>query len=98
MTVPAIPRRCAMDVSPHGRVLAAAVVQHDNRSGRDVVDVVADSPRGRAGRTVQNRERPARHPEPVIERLDVQALTGDAQPVQRVADGGRVEFRRALNI
>ena len=86
------------DVAPHGRILAAAVVQHHHAARQHIVDVIAD----RAGRvargTVENRERAAGQPEAGIERLDVQALAGDAEPIERVADRRRVELRGTIQI
>jgi len=41
-------RHPGQDVTPHGRVLTAAVVEHDDAARLDLVDVVADRP-GRGG-------------------------------------------------
>ena len=81
------------NVAPDGRVLAAAVVQHDNVPGRHIVDVVAHRPGGISRRPVKNREGAARQAELRVQWLDVEALPRDAQPIQRVADRSGVELR-----
>jgi hypothetical protein len=66
------------DVAPHGRILAAAVVEHDHATRFDVIDVVTNGPRWLAGWPVENRERPPGQSEAWIERLDVEARTMSA--------------------
>ena len=67
------------DVAPHGHRVAAAVVEHDDGTGRDVVNEVADGARRVRGRTVQDREGAPGHAEARIAWLDAVALPGDVK-------------------
>ena len=83
------------NIAPYGGVLPTAVVQHHDAPRGHIVDVVTDRAWRLAGGSVQNRERASGEPEGVVERLDVQTLTGDTQTIERVAERGGVELRRA---
>jgi hypothetical protein len=86
------------DVAPDRGILAATVVQDHDMSRRHLVDVVADGPGRRGRRSIEDRVRAPRQPERVVERLEAEALTGDAQAVEGVAERCRVERRRALQV
>jgi hypothetical protein len=79
------------DIAPHSRVLPAAVVQHHDAPRPHIIDVIANRAGRTACRAVEDRECAAGKPEARIERLDVQALPGDAESIERIADRGRVE-------
>lgn len=78
-------------VAPHRDVAPSLVVDDDDGAGRHVVDVVANTPPGRAARPHPKRERRAGHTSAREERSDAQALPGNTKPVESVADGGRRE-------
>jgi ABC-type hemin transport system ATPase subunit len=82
------------NVAPHRRILASAVVQYHDAPGPHIVDVVADRAGRVAGGPVEDRERAPGQPEARVERLDVEALAGDAEPIERIADRRRVELGR----
>ena len=94
----ALVRDPRQDVAPHGRILAAAVVQHHHAPRPHIVDVVTNRAGGIARGAIQDREGAAGQAEAWIERLDVQALPGDAESIERVADRRRIELRGALHI
>src|SRR5690606_20122789 len=86
-------------VSPDRRVLAAAGIEHHDGAGLEVVDVIAHvAGSGPVERLVADRVGASGHTERVIARLDSEALTGDPEPVERIADRRRVELRGAFGV
>src|SRR5581483_2420316 len=82
----------SQDVSPNGGVFTAAVVEHDDVSGRNIIDVIADRTGRFAGRAIENCESAARQAKAVIQRLNSQALAGDAEPVHGIAERRGIEL------
>ena len=74
------------DVAPDGRILAAAVVEHHDVTGRDIVYVIAHGAGRLARWPVENGERAAGQAHAVIERFDAEALAGDAEAIHGVAE------------
>ena len=86
------------DVPPHGGVEASAVVDDDHAAGRDLVDIVADAlalVTGGHG-LVANGVGAAAQGEVAVDGPDAEALPGEAEPVQRVADGRGAECGERL--
>ena len=83
------------DVAPDGRVLAAAVVEHHHVTRGDIVYIVAHCSGRLARGPVQNRKRASGQAHAVIERLDAEALAGDAESVHGVAESAVVSRRDA---
>src|SRR5690348_17167802 len=84
------------DIAPNGGILASAVIENHHSAGRDLVNVIADRARRLAGGTVEDRIGAAGEPELWIERLDSEALAGNAEPVHGVAESSRIELGSAL--
>src|SRR5882724_10552381 len=87
-------RNFGQNVTPHGDIFPSAVVEHHYAARWNIVDVVTNGPRRTGSGSVQNRERPACHPETDIARLDTMTLTRNSQPIKRIAQRGSVEFLR----
>jgi hypothetical protein len=88
----ALVRDRGQDVAPDSGVVAAAVIEHDNGIGLQIVDVIADGA-GRCGRgPVQDREGAAGQAKARIERFDAEALAGYAEAIESVAERCCVEF------
>ena len=85
------------DIAPDGGVFASAIINRDDRAGRDVVNEVADGASRLADRTVQQREGASGEAKARIARFDAKALSGDAEAVERVAYVGGVELAGAFN-
>ena len=62
------------------------------------VDVVTNRAGGSTRGAIQDREGAAGEAESWIEWFDVQALPGDAESIERIADRGRIEPRGALHV
>src|SRR5262245_10153525 len=91
-------RHHRQDVAPHRRVFAAAVVDNDHVALRYIIDEVTDGSGWHARWSVKQCEGPAGQTKPGIEWFDTQALTGNAKPVKRIAERGRIEFRGTLYV
>src|SRR5262245_22589820 len=99
-----MPRRGATQVrmSPHplafGRPPCAGTTTPPRpTSSIEAATVPAGGPGRLSCRAIKDRERPAGQLEAVIERLDVEALAGDAEAIERVAQRRGVEFRGAFD-
>src|SRR5215472_4010372 len=74
------------DVAPDGGIEPPPVVQHDDASGRHLVDVVAHAgPGSDCHGDGAHRVRPPYEPEAAVKRRDTEGLTHDAQPVHGIA-------------
>jgi len=91
-------RDFGQDVAPNCCIGPATVVEDDHAAGRHVVNEVTNGARGRSSRAIENRERTASHAEGWIPGLDLRALTVQAQAIQCVAEGRRLQFRCARNV
>src|SRR5438067_3298159 len=86
------------DVSPDRGVLAPPILEHQNRSGRYIVDVIAYRARRLAGGSVENRVGAPSQSKMMIERLNSETLSGDPKPFHGVAERRRVQPGRALDV
>ena len=82
----ALVRDGGQDVAPDGGVLAAAVVEDDDGVRWEIVDVIAYRAGGRGRGAVEDREGAAGQTEAVVERLNAEALAGDAEAIKGVAE------------
>ena len=89
-------RDLRQNIAPDRGVFPAAVVDGNDRAGRDVINEFTDRPGGFAHRAIEHGERPARRAKTWIAWLDIQALARNAQAVERVADRRCVEFACAF--
>ena len=78
------------DVTPHRGVGTAAVVDDHDLARTDIVDVVANGPASRSDGEHAHRERRPEQPEVSREGHDPQALSRDAESVERVGKRRRV--------
>lgn len=83
----------AQDPAPHRAVEPVAVVEHDHRSFRCVVQVVAHGPRLRhVHRCVADGERRTEHTRAAGDMADAEHAAGKAQCVEGVGDLGRAQL------
>src|SRR6185437_3445350 len=90
-------RNFGQDVSPHRGVLASTIIDHHNGTRRHVIDEFAHRASWLSYRTIEHRECAPSEAKARVARLDVQTLSGDAQPIKRVADRCRIKLARADN-
>jgi hypothetical protein len=86
------------DVSPNCYIFTAPVVEDDNRSGRNVIDIVAYRTSGLGCRPVKKREGSSRQPELVSTSLDPGTLPVDSKAIQCIAQSCAVERGCTFNI
>ena len=86
-------------VTPDGGIFATAIVEDDDSTGWQIVDVVANRTGFfRIKRSIKNGVRTSRHAKRVITRLDAKALTGDTQLVHRITECCGIQPGRTLYI
>src|SRR5579863_2231853 len=86
------------DVSPHCDIFTAPVVEHDNRSGGNVIDIVAYRTSRLGGRPVKKREGSSRQPELIGTSLNPGTLPVDSKAIQCIAQRCAVERGCTFNI
>jgi hypothetical protein len=91
-------RNLGEDIAPHRDILAPAVIENENRTGSNIIDIVPNSPRRLRGWAVQESEGAPRHAKLLGSRLNLRTLPVDAQLIECIAQGGAVESRGALYV
>ena len=86
------------NIAPHGAILPATIVQHQDHPGRHIVDVVAHRAGRLGGRLVSDRECATGQLEVLPARRDFRALSRDPQPIERIAQGRAIERFQSLLI
>jgi hypothetical protein len=91
-------RDLGQNVAPDRDVLATAVIEYDHFTLTNIIDVVADRAHRDARRAIKKGPRTPCEAELRIPRRNSPALSHDPQPVQRVAQGGRLQPRSPRNV
>jgi hypothetical protein len=86
------------DIAPYRRVFPAAVVEDDNQSGRNVIDIVAHRTSRLRCRSIKQRESSPRQSELIGSSLDPGALPVNPESVECIAQRCAVERGSTFNI
>ncbi len=85
-------------VAPDRAVLAAAIVEHQDRSRGHIIDVIADGAWRLRSRLISDGECSTREREVIAPRSDFCTLSNDAESVQCVTQRRTVERSQARHV
>jgi hypothetical protein len=91
-------RNLGEDIAPHRDIFTPAVIENEDRTGSNIVDIVPNGPRRLRGWAIQESEGASCRAKLLGSRLDLRALPVDSELIECIAQGGAVESGGALYV